>query len=91
MQKDRKTNTLYDINASGQLRAAVLGINDGLVSNFSLIMGVAGVDIFGLGLVKEALDIIFTGKLTLKGEAGRVAVLSTQILRQGIPYVAGKF
>ena len=42
MQKDRKTNTLYDINASGQLRAAVLGINDGLVSNFSLIMGVAG-------------------------------------------------
>ena len=42
IQKDRKTNTLYDINASGQLRAAVLGINDGLVSNFSLIMGVAG-------------------------------------------------
>ena len=42
IQKDRKTNTLYDINASGQLRAAILGINDGLVSNFSLIMGVAG-------------------------------------------------
>ena len=42
IQKDGKTNILYDINASGQLRAAVLGINDGLVSNFSLIMGVAG-------------------------------------------------
>lgn len=27
---------------SGSLRAAVLGINDGLVSNFSLVMGVAG-------------------------------------------------
>ncbi|MBT5319705.1 MAG: rubrerythrin family protein [Chloroflexi bacterium] len=29
-------------SASGSLRAAVLGINDGLVSNFSLVMGVAG-------------------------------------------------
>ena len=28
--------------ASGSLRAAVLGVNDGLVSNFSLVMGVAG-------------------------------------------------
>ncbi len=28
--------------ASGNLRAAVLGVNDGLVSNFSLVMGVAG-------------------------------------------------
>ncbi|MBI2165244.1 MAG: VIT1/CCC1 transporter family protein [Chloroflexi bacterium] len=27
---------------SGNLRAAVLGVNDGLVSNFSLVMGVAG-------------------------------------------------
>ena len=27
---------------SGRLRAAVLGVNDGLVSNFSLVMGVAG-------------------------------------------------
>jgi len=31
----------YDVS-SGSLRAAVLGVNDGLVSNFSLIMGVAG-------------------------------------------------
>ena len=29
-------------SSSGSLRAAVLGINDGLVSNFSLVMGVAG-------------------------------------------------
>ena len=27
---------------SGSLRAAVLGINDGLVSNFCLVMAVAG-------------------------------------------------
>ncbi len=30
------------IGASGSLRAAVLGVNDGLVSNFSLVMGVSG-------------------------------------------------
>ena len=29
---------------SGTLRAAVFGVNDGLVSNFSLVMGVAGAD-----------------------------------------------
>lgn len=29
-------------STSGSLRAAVLGVNDGLVSNFSLVMGVAG-------------------------------------------------
>jgi VIT1/CCC1 family predicted Fe2+/Mn2+ transporter len=29
-------------SASGNLRAAVLGVNDGLVSNFSLVMGVSG-------------------------------------------------
>lgn len=40
--KDRNDRTLYDFSASGKLRAAVLGINDGLVSNFSLVMGVAG-------------------------------------------------
>ena len=31
----------FDV-ASGSLRAGVLGVNDGLVSNFSLVMGVAG-------------------------------------------------
>ena len=30
------------VRQSGSLRAAVLGINDGLISNFSLVMGVAG-------------------------------------------------
>ena len=30
------------LGRSGRLRAAVLGVNDGLVSNFSLVMGVAG-------------------------------------------------
>lgn len=30
------------VGGSGSLRAGVLGVNDGLVSNFSLVMGVAG-------------------------------------------------
>lgn len=34
--------TWHRTGASGTLRAAVLGVNDGLVSNFSLVMGVAG-------------------------------------------------
>ena len=33
------------LGAGGSLRAAVLGVNDGLVSNFSLVMGVAGADL----------------------------------------------
>lgn len=35
---------------SGSLRAAVFGVNDGLVSNFSLVMGIAGADV-GANLV----------------------------------------
>src|SRR5215212_307196 len=35
---------------SGTLRAAVFGINDGLVSNFSLVLGMAGADL-GSGVV----------------------------------------
>ena len=33
---------LRRVGSSGALRAAVLGVNDGLVSNFSLVMGVSG-------------------------------------------------
>lgn len=32
----------HSIGGGGSLRAAVLGVNDGLVSNFSLVMGIAG-------------------------------------------------
>ncbi len=38
----RAENTSLIANGGGSLRAAVLGVNDGLVSNFSLVMGVAG-------------------------------------------------
>jgi VIT1/CCC1 family predicted Fe2+/Mn2+ transporter len=37
-----KVNQAWYLNTSGSLRAAVLGVNDGLVSNFSLVMGVSG-------------------------------------------------
>lgn len=45
---------------SGSLRAAVFGVNDGLVSNFSLVMGVAGAAV--------GSDIV-----TLSGVAGMLA------------------
>ena len=32
----------HSVDSSGRLRAAVLGANDGLVSNVSLVMGMAG-------------------------------------------------
>lgn len=35
----------HRVHGGGQLRAAVFGINDGLVSNLSLIMGVAGASV----------------------------------------------
>lgn len=40
---DRRESLLHaGILGDGNLRAAILGVNDGLVSNFSLVMGVAG-------------------------------------------------
>ncbi len=40
---DQGSGILNDgILGDGNLRAAILGVNDGLVSNFSLVMGVAG-------------------------------------------------
>ena len=40
---DRRDSILHtSILGDGNLRAAILGVNDGLVSNFSLVMGVAG-------------------------------------------------
>ena len=41
--EDRRRGFLdADLLGDGNLRAAILGVNDGLVSNFSLVMGVAG-------------------------------------------------
>jgi VIT1/CCC1 family predicted Fe2+/Mn2+ transporter len=39
-----KAERWHRANFGGSLRAAVFGINDGLVSNFSLVMGIVGTD-----------------------------------------------
>ncbi len=60
------------------LRAAVLGANDGLVSNLSLVMGVAGADLAGKG-------ILITGLAGLLAGAGSMALgewLSVQSSRE---------
>jgi vacuolar iron transporter family protein len=54
--------------ASGNsLRAAVLGANDGLVSNFSLVMGVAGAQL-------DSKQILITGLAGLAAGAGSMAM-----------------
>jgi VIT1/CCC1 family predicted Fe2+/Mn2+ transporter len=60
------------------LRAAVLGANDGLVSNLSLVMGVAGAELAGQG-------ILITGLAGLLAGAGSMALgewLSVQSSRE---------
>lgn len=60
------------------LRAAVLGANDGLVSNLSLVMGVAGADMSGRA-------ILITGLAGLMAGAGSMALgewLSVQSSRE---------
>ena len=60
------------------LRAAVLGANDGLVSNLSLVMGVAGAQLAGRG-------IVITGLAGLLAGAGSMALgewLSVQSSRE---------
>lgn len=60
------------------LRAAVLGANDGLVSNLSLVMGVAGASLAGSG-------ILITGLAGLVAGAGSMAMgewLSVQSSRE---------
>ena len=60
------------------LRAAVLGANDGLVSNLSLVMGVAGAELAGSG-------ILITGLAGLLAGAGSMALgewLSVQSSRE---------
>jgi len=47
------------------LRAAVLGANDGLVSNFSLVMGVAGADSSGAAIVIAGFAGLLAGALSM--------------------------
>jgi vacuolar iron transporter family protein len=47
------------------LRAAVLGANDGLVSNLSLVMGVAGADFSGRGVLVTGLAGLIAGACSM--------------------------
>jgi VIT1/CCC1 family predicted Fe2+/Mn2+ transporter len=47
------------------LRAAVLGANDGLVSNASLVMGVAGADLAGRSILVTGLAGLLAGSLSM--------------------------
>jgi VIT1/CCC1 family predicted Fe2+/Mn2+ transporter len=47
------------------LRAAVLGANDGLVSNLSLVMGVAGAELSGTGILITGLAGLLAGACSM--------------------------
>jgi vacuolar iron transporter family protein len=47
------------------LRAAVLGANDGLVSNLSLVMGVAGAELAGRGILLTGLAGLLAGAISM--------------------------
>lgn len=47
------------------LRAAVLGANDGLVSNFSLVMGVAGAEVAGGTILLTGLAGLLAGAISM--------------------------
>jgi vacuolar iron transporter family protein len=47
------------------LRAAVLGANDGLVSNLSLVMGVAGASLSGTTIILTGLAGLFAGGISM--------------------------
>ena len=51
--------------AGNALRAAVLGANDGLVSNFSLVMGVAGASAGGAPVLVAGLAGLLAGSLSM--------------------------
>jgi VIT1/CCC1 family predicted Fe2+/Mn2+ transporter len=47
------------------LRAAVLGANDGLVSNLSLVMGVAGFELAGRGILVTGMAGLLAGAISM--------------------------
>lgn len=47
------------------LRAAVLGANDGLVSNFSLVMGVAGAELAGSSILLTGMAGLLAGAISM--------------------------
>src|SRR6187455_996525 len=50
---------------SGSLRAAVFGINDGLVSNFSLVLGMAGAELGSSVVVLAGVAGLVSGAFSM--------------------------
>jgi VIT1/CCC1 family predicted Fe2+/Mn2+ transporter len=50
---------------SGSLRAAVFGINDGLVSNFSLVLGMAGADLGSTVVILAGIAGLVSGAFSM--------------------------
>jgi VIT1/CCC1 family predicted Fe2+/Mn2+ transporter len=50
---------------SGSLRAAVFGVNDGLVSNFSLVLGIAGADVGSQVVILAGIAGLVSGAFSM--------------------------
>ena len=50
---------------SGSLRAAVFGVNDGLISNFSLVLGMAGADVGGNVVILAGIAGLVAGAFSM--------------------------
>ncbi len=55
----------HRMTSGNALRAAVLGASDGLLSNFSLVMGVAGVDMNGQGVLVAGVAGLLAGAFSM--------------------------
>lgn len=76
-----KFETRHRSVGGNALRAAVLGGNDGLVSNFSLVMGVAGATAGGAGVLLAGIAGLLAGALSMAlGEW--ISVKSSQELNE---------
>ncbi len=55
----------HRFSGGNALRAGVLGANDGLVSNFCLVMGVAGAELSGNGILVTGLAGLLAGAISM--------------------------
>jgi vacuolar iron transporter family protein len=68
---------------AGSIRAAIFGMNDGLLSNFSLVLGVAGAGVSSEGLLVTGLAGILAGASSMAvGEYTSVASQRDLLARQ---------
>ncbi|MEX2246962.1 MAG: VIT1/CCC1 family protein [Dehalococcoidia bacterium] len=69
----------HRVDAGGSLRAAIFGVNDGLVSNLSLVIGVAGADPEGRFIVLAGVAGLLAGAFSM-GAGEFVSVTSQREL-----------